>query len=262
MQHNQRVVSTRVRAMTDESGSSQTIKAVLGLRGMIIEGHLRPGERVLEQALVDRLGVSRTPARAALIRVCEEGMLEQLPSGGYAVARFSEEDVFDAIGIRGTLEGMAARLAAERGAPAEVLAAMHQCVDELDGVIDRLETSPDLTDYVRLNDRFHDLLYDAARSPMVKRSLEKLAVLPFAAPNAFVSVSQSDTAAVRAVLVVSQEQHRCIVEAIERREGTRAESLAIEHSRSAWKYLRLMLHRGEAGLQLPGISLIVRDKAA
>lgn len=249
---------------TPEDGGhqSQTIRAVLGLRGLIIEGALQPGARVLEQMLVDRLGVSRTPARVAMLRVCEEGLLEELPTGGYAVARFSEEDVFDAIAIRGTLEGMAARLAAERGVSPILLSKMRRCVDDLDDVIERLNTSPDLTDYVRLNDRFHDLMYEAAQSPMLKRSLERLVVLPFAAPNAFVSVTQSDTAAVRAVLVISQEQHRSIVDAIERREGTRAESITIEHSRSAWKYLRLILDAGNPVLHLPGMNLVVPDKVS
>ena len=251
---------TPLSAVPDDGNTSQTIKAVLGLRGLIIEGVLQPGARVLEQMLVDRLGVSRTPARVAMLRVCEEGLLDALPSGGYAVARFSEDDVFDAIAIRGTLEGMAARIAAERGVSPSLLKMMHRCVEELDGVIERLETSTDLTDYVRLNDRFHEFLYEAAQSPMLKRSLERLVVLPFAAPNAFVSVTQSDTAAVRAVLVVSQEQHRSIVDAIERREGTRAESITIEHSRSAWKYLRLILNAGNNVLHLPGMNLVVPDK--
>ncbi len=244
---------------SEDSGSSQTIKAVLGLRGMIIDGDLPPGERVLEQVLVDRLQVSRTPARAAMLRVCEEGLLEALPSGGFAVAKFSEGDVFDAIAIRGNLEGMAARLAAERGAPRRVLDAMHRCVDELEGVVAHLKQSTDVTEYVRLNDLFHELLLDAAQSPMLTRSLERLVVLPFAAPNAFVSVAHSDPDAVRSILEISQEQHRCIVEAIERREGTRAESLAVEHSRSAWKYLRHVLHIEDVVRELPGMRLVVRD---
>jgi GntR family transcriptional regulator of vanillate catabolism len=254
--------SQTLSAVTEDGAQSQTIRAVLGLRGLIIEGALQPGARVLEQMLVDRLGVSRTPARVAMLRVCEEGLLEELPSGGYAVARFSEDDVFDAIAIRGNLEGMAARLAAERGVSPNLMSKMHRCVQELDGVIVRLETSSDLTDYVRLNDRFHDLLYEAAQSPMLKRSLERLVVLPFAAPNAFVSVTQSDSAAVRSVLVVSQEQHRSIVDAIERREGTRAESITIEHSRSAWKYLRLILSTDTDALRLAGLNLVVADKVS
>lgn len=224
--------------MTLDNTQPQTIRAILGLRKLIIEGQLQPGERVLEQTLVDLLDVSRTPARAALIRVCEEGLLETLPGGGYVVARFSETDVFDAIDIRGTLEGMAARLAAERGVGDSILNAMRRCVEELDDVVEGLGRNPDLADYVRLNDRFHDLLLQAAHSPMLKRALERQTLLPFAAPNAFVSISRADTAAVQDILVMSQQQHRAIVEAIERREGTRAQALAMEHARSAWKFLR------------------------
>jgi GntR family transcriptional regulator of vanillate catabolism len=75
--------------VTLETGQPQTIRAILGLRKLIIEGQLPPGERVLEQTLVDLLDVSRTPARAALLRVCEEGLLDPIPGGGYAVARAS-----------------------------------------------------------------------------------------------------------------------------------------------------------------------------
>lgn len=241
----------------EDSAPSQTIKAVLGLRGLIIEGELKPGERVLEQTVVERVGVSRTPARAALARVCEEGLLEAMPGGGYAVARFSDADVIDAISIRGNLEGMAARLAAEKGVRSTVLSAMKRCVDDLDAVVARLEVNPDLTEYVRLNDHFHDLLLEASQSPMLKRSLERLLVLPFAAPNAFVSLAEGDRAAVRDILKVSQEQHRCIVEAIGNREGTRAEALTHEHARSAWKYLRLVFESGNASAA-PALRLIAR----
>lgn len=227
--------------MTALPTQSQTIRAILGLRKLIVEGQLQPGERVLEQTLVDRLDVSRTPARAALIRVCEEGLLEELAGGGYAVARFSETDVFDAIDIRGTLEGMAARLAAERGVSESMLNAMYRCVNDLDSVVAHLSDNPDLADYVRLNDRFHELLLDAASSPMLRKALERHTMLPFSAPNAFVSITRADTAEVQAILIFSQEQHRAIVEAIERRESARAQSIAAEHARSAWKFLRRVL---------------------
>ncbi len=242
--------------MTLESGQPQTIRAILGLRKLIVEGQLAPGERVLEPTLVDRLGVSRTPARAALLRLFEEGLLEQMPGGGYVVARFSESDVFDAIAIRGTLEGMAARLAAERGAGEAVLSAMHRCVDELDTVVDNLEHNPDLTGYVRLNDRFHDLMLQGARSPMLRRALERQMALPFAAPNAFVSISRADTEEVQSILVVSQEQHRSLLEAIEQREGTRAEAVAIEHARSAWKFLRRVFQAGRVGSLPPSLKFL------
>jgi GntR family transcriptional regulator of vanillate catabolism len=252
--------STTAAAAREESGQSQTIKAILGLRGMIIEGRLKPGERVLEQMLVDQLSVSRTPARSAILRVCEEGLIESLPSGGFAVASFSESDVFDAIAVRGNLEGMAGRVAAERGAPSAVLQRMWRCVDDLDRVIDGLETSPDVTEYVRLNDRFHELLIDAAQSNMIRKSLQRITALPFAAPNAFVSISHPDLVGVRKILQVSQEQHRSMVDAIERREGARVEALALEHSRSAWKYLRLIFDAEEELARVPGMNLVVRRR--
>lgn len=243
--------------MREDITPSQTIKSVLGLRGMILDGELKPGARVIEQMLVDKFGVSRTPARAALARVCEEGLLENVRGGGYTVAKFSDSDVFDAIAIRGTLEGMAARLAAERGVSLPLLTALKKCVDDLDQVVARLEIDPDLTEYVRLNDKLHDLLMQACQSTMLKRSLERLVTLPFAAPNAFVSLVAGDRHEVRKILRTSQDQHRWIVEAIEAREGTRAEALAHEHSRSAWKYLQLIFN-AEATPDLPALRLVDR----
>src|SRR5688572_30195727 len=106
-----------------EASGSQAVKAQLRLREMILAGELPAGERIAELAIVERLGVSRTPIRAALMRLEQEGLLEGLPNGGYAVRTFSERDVADAIELRGTIEGLAARLAAERGVAAGVLAA-------------------------------------------------------------------------------------------------------------------------------------------
>lgn len=82
---------------------SQSLKTILSLRDLILSGELKPGERLSELAIVDRLGVSRTPVRTALVRLEEEGLLEAIPSGGYAVRHFSEADIFDAIETRGTL---------------------------------------------------------------------------------------------------------------------------------------------------------------
>jgi GntR family transcriptional regulator, vanillate catabolism transcriptional regulator len=241
--------------MSDDA-NSQTLKAVLGLRGMIVDGVLAAGARVAEPLLVEKFGVSRTPARMALVQVRDEGLLETIPSGGFVVASFSEQDIREAIEIRGTFEGMAARYAAERGVSPTLLAPLEKCVAALDGVIAQSTASFDLNDYVRLNDRFHELLVDCAQSVMIKRSLQRIISLPFAAPNAFIMSSRSNSTGVRDILFVSQEQHRSIVDAIKNRQGTRAESIAIEHSRSAWKYLELAMHDEEQMIQWPGLRLL------
>ena len=248
--------------MSEDSSQSQTLRAVLGLRSLIIEGKLKPGERVSELSLVDRLGISRTPARLALQQVRDQGLLDSLPSTGFVVAEFSEKDAFEAIEIRGTLEGMAARFAAEHGASQSLLDRMRRCVDELDVFIDGIDTATDVTDYIRLNDIFHELLLEASQSQMLQRQLERLYSLPFAAPNAFVDTPRPGTAGIKRILIASQEQHRSILEAIQNREGTRAQAIAIEHSRSATKYLRIALDAEVQPEQLPAMSLITRRRTA
>ena len=94
--------------------SSQTGRTVLNLREMLLRGDFQPGERLSELPLVARLGVSRTPIRLALDRLANEGLLEIVPTGGFVVRAFTLTDVYDAIEMRGVLEGAAARLATER----------------------------------------------------------------------------------------------------------------------------------------------------
>lgn len=237
--------------MDMDQSVSQTEKAVLGLRGLIVHGDLKPGERVLEQTLVDSFGVSRTPARAAIQRICEEGFITFVPKRGYIVSRFTEEDVFDAISIRGTLEGMAARLAAEKGPSPSMLAAMHDCLQKIDAALSIPDITTRQNEYAALNDQLHDLIRDAAQSSMVARALQRLAVIPFSQNNSFTDVPPSAEQAVATILRDANAQHRCIIEAIERGEGTRAEALTKEHSRSTWNYTVVMLHSSE-NVELPG----------
>src|SRR5215213_9453256 len=116
---------------------TQTVRAQLALRDLVLEGKLKPGERVSELQMVERLGVSRTPVRMALVRLQEEGLLEGIPSGGFAVKAFTEREVFEAIEIRGTLEGLAARLAAERGVGRAEFERAAECLDAIDEVLHR-----------------------------------------------------------------------------------------------------------------------------
>lgn len=239
----------------DETGGSQAVKAQLRLREMILAGELPGGARIAELALVERLGVSRTPIRAALMRLEQEGLLEALPNGGYAVRTFSERDVSDAIELRGTMEGLAARLAAERGVAAVVLAEARACLDE----VDRILQPPAVDDeafsrYVILNARFHSLLSEMAGSPVIARELERVVNLPFASPSGFVVV-QANTPRARDMLIVAQDQHRQVLDAIERREGARAEGIMREHSRIAQRNLREAVQAQNLD-RMPGVRLI------
>ncbi|HYS13062.1 MAG TPA: GntR family transcriptional regulator, partial [Burkholderiaceae bacterium] len=77
--------AVRLESDASEAGLSQTVHTQLRLRELIMHGDLAPGARITELPLVERLGVSRTPIRAALIRLEQEGLLEAWPTGGYKV---------------------------------------------------------------------------------------------------------------------------------------------------------------------------------
>src|SRR5262245_35002598 len=93
--------------------ASQTARALVRVREMLLKGEIARGERISELPLVARLGMSRTPIRLALERLAHIGLLEAAPVG-FTVREFTLAEVRDAIEVRGVLEGTAARLAAER----------------------------------------------------------------------------------------------------------------------------------------------------
>ena len=245
-------------AADDSTALSQTVRTQLRLRELVLGGELKPGARIAALTLVERLGASRTPIRMALVRLQEEGLLEALPNGGFTVKDFSEHDIHDAIELRGTLEGLAARLAAERGVPTVLLADARDCIECTDALLGAPSLSEESFDgYVQHNGRFHDLLAEMAGSDMVRRQLERAKTLPFASPNAFV-LARSTGADARDALVVAQAQHRGVLDAIQRREGTRAESLMREHARIAHVNLRHALADHRTWQQVPGASLVRR----
>ena len=238
-----------------EPSTSQAVRAQLRLREMILAGDLPGGARIAELAIVDLLGVSRTPIRAALMRLEQEGLLEALPNGGYAVRIFSERDVSEAIELRGTLEGLCARLASERGAPPVVINEARDCLGEIDSVL-----SPSALDdeafsrYVALNEKFHALLSEMAGSDVIGKELARVSGMPFASASGFV-VAQANSPRARDLLMVAQDQHWQVLDAIDRREGARAESLMREHSRIAQRNLREVVHSQRAD-RMPGVRLI------
>lgn len=235
--------------------ASQTERALLGLRELIVEGHLLAGARISELWVVDRLGVSRTPVRAALIRLQDEGLLEPIASGGFAVRSFTVSEIGDSIELRGTLEGLAVRLAAERGVDAVHLQKLHACVDEIDMLLADELTDDTFSAYVDANRRLHALLAAACNSGVIERQIGRAMTMPFASPSAFV-MAQSIDARARDMLRIAQSQHRAVVDAMERREGARAEALMREHARIAQHNLHAALENQKIMTRVPGGKLI------
>jgi len=213
--------------------SPQTERAAIALREMLVQGRLRPGEKIREVPLSAELNISRIPLHLALERLAGEGFLEMLPKRGFRVQRFSVEDIYDAIDLRGVLEGAAARIAAERLKDTPSLAPMQKLSQEILNLVRRSGMTIDtFTQYIELNSRFHSGLLELAGSRMLRRAIERACCLPFASPSAFLNRQYISTE-LRELFLISADQHCGIVDAIGKREGMRAEAIAREHARVA-----------------------------
>ncbi len=255
--------SIEPKSKSSVSEASQTGRTLLNLRGMLLRGDFQPGERISELPLVARLGVSRTPIRLALDRLAHEGLLEVSPTGGFVVRAFTIEDVWDAIETRGILEGSAARLAAERLEHPSELAQLRELRDEMDAMI-RPEGNPDqivepdidsFARYLDLNELFHSEIVALAKSPMLRRALAHVNSVPFASPSALLYVKSKLPRAPEG-FAIAHEHHRSIVEAIEHRQGTRAEAVAREHSLATRHNIEIALADASILSGVPGASLI------
>jgi GntR family transcriptional regulator of vanillate catabolism len=214
-----------------------TERALIALRQKIVSGAMAGGQRLFEVALAEELQISRTPIRAALSKLAEEGLLDRMQSGGFTVRRFDLRDVTDTIELRGVLEGTAARFAAERGADPELMQKAWQAVHRIDAVL--AADIVDMSLYSKWNTVFHDCLRDAAGSRVLIRELTRVTALPFAAPSAFLD-DEAQQGRLRSGLLVANDQHRTILEAIEARQSARAESVAREHARAAHRNVEFL----------------------
>jgi GntR family transcriptional regulator of vanillate catabolism len=242
------------------TAGSQSLKALLKLRELILSGKLRAGERISEHALVRRLGVSRTPVRAAIQTLESEGLCKPAVGGGYEINSFSISEVIDAIDVRATLEGMAARTAAIRGLRRADLLELKACLQKLDVVVQKKSFSlDDLLDFARLNTRFHNLFVQFSGNLILQRALDRVLGLPFVSPSAFV-FAQSELPEYHEILMIGQEQHRSLVAAIETGESALAESIAREHAEIAKCNLKAASEDPAILERVPGWSLIRRTQ--
>lgn len=240
--------------MANHASRSQMMRALLRLRELILSGEFEPGERMSELPLVERLGVSRTPLRLALATLEHEGLLRSLSGGGYAVRAFTQADMRDAVELRGVLEGTAARFAAERGATRREIRSLRSINAQIEPLL-ALADYESFEAYMDLNERFHSRMLEIARSPLLDRALDGILSLPFGGVNAMV-LTEAELPESRQILVIAHRHHQGLIEAIESRQGARAEALAREHARIALTNLEIVLRHREMLELVPGSSLI------
>lgn len=214
---------------------SERSRVVLELRRMILRGDYGPGERVTEISVAEKLGVSRTPVRLAFGALEREGLLTTWPGGGYTVTSFTPKQINDAFELRGVLEGMAARLVAEKGLSRDLARQLRSCLDEGDEILanEPFDVAADFQRYAEMNARFHDLIVDAADSLPLKRALALNDAMPFSSSHSVVFNRTRSIGKGLRLLSFLHFQHRAIFDAIEGGEGARAEAAMREHAITA-----------------------------
>lgn len=199
-----------------DRGITLADQAYSRLRSAIVTGVLKPGQRLVERDLGDRLGISRTPLREAIIRLVHEGIVESLPSGRWAVTAVDDREARELYAIRMALEGYATRLAAER-ASAEEVGELHRIVDLQRRHLDPLDESI----LENLNEVFHKTLY--AMSSM-RRLTDLIEMYRTTVMNyRLYHVYQEDE------IHVAVDQHAEIASALDRRDADTAEVLLRDH---------------------------------
>jgi GntR family transcriptional regulator of vanillate catabolism len=220
---------------------------------MLLRGEFEPGQRIAEIPLSARLGVSRTPLRLAFERLEHEGLLRALPHSGFTASEFSINDIWDAIETRGVLEGAAARLAAERLRHPSQLDSMRKLNRAMEDIIEI--TADSFGHYLDLNYAFHLSIVDLANNQMLRRSLDQVYKFPFVSPSSRV-ILQKTLPGAKQIRPIAEEHHRALLDAIEHREGARAESIAREHSRLTRRNLEEALSDRNQIETMPGVHLI------
>ncbi|WP_369643547.1 GntR family transcriptional regulator [Acidovorax sp. A79] len=202
------------------------------LRNWILNGEIRPDERLEEIPLAEKLGVSRTPVRAALSTLASEGLVDHQPKRGYLVRGFNMEEIVAAYEVRAVLEGLACRNAAMRGLTPEQAQRLRGALADGDRILDLGELRPeDHEPYQQMNVTIHDTLLEASGNPWVTRFAEQAQNIPFASDRIILWDDHP-------IILRSHGDHHRIIEAVIARDCVRAEQLMREHVYYAGLILR------------------------
>ncbi len=190
-------------------------KAYRSIREMIVSLQLRPGAVINERALIESLGIGRTPVREALRRLAQEQLVEVFPRRGMFVTTVEIRDLASLYEVRSVLESYGARLAAERATDAERA--------ELAGLVDDLDRHEQLDRQalMALDERIHRTIYRCTHNPFLAQTLEEYYVLALRIWHLALDRASSLEAAV--------QEHGPLLEAIRGGQGADAAEIMRRH---------------------------------
>jgi GntR family transcriptional regulator of vanillate catabolism len=206
---------------------SRSEEVVIELRNKILRGDFPAGFHLQEIPLANALGVSRTPIREALTTLAHEGLLAPGPKRGFKIRTFTLDEVIDAYEVRANLEGLAARLLAERGLTPDVADRLHQCLLSGDRLLKNGLSQRDQMPWLEMNNAFHTTLVEATRNRMLVGFVEQSQRVPLASAR-HVHWYRFDEENFELAKRAHQAHHE-ICDALFKGQAVRAEALMREH---------------------------------
>ena len=194
------------------------------LKTKIMSGELLPGSILVEREISDEYGLSRTPIREILWKLVSDGLLNKEYSKGYMVRKISLEEIFNIFQSREGIEGIAARLACQKG-DAEFFAN----IDKIKKRIQEIDIEKNAQEGVFFGRKLHDLIIETASNPFLSEFYNKLRNLSTLTRN----ITQQSIS----IEKKSQEMHLSILKALEEKNEEKSEHYMREHLRTTCRLL-------------------------
>lgn len=239
-------------------------EATSQLRQQLLQGVYPPGVKLREMTVAETIGVSRTIARLAMSALEHEGLLVREPNRGSRTRAFSIDEIADAIEVRGELEAMAVRLAAERGLDASGQMQIERALEIAERLLEgEIATEDERTVWVQMNEEFHEAIVKASQNWAISVSIGQISNLPLVGTSAII-FDRNDLSEGWKQLMGSHNDHVAIYQAVLQRQGHRAEALMREHAYKNAQNKRRNLREPEMmahARTMPGGALILtQDK--
>jgi DNA-binding GntR family transcriptional regulator len=207
------------------------------IRSMILDNEMPAGFQVTEQDMAEKLDISRTPTREALLKLEAEGLIEIWPRHGMRVKHISIDDLREIYQMVTVLEASAARFAAENGVSAALLAEMRKSIEDMDAAL----AADDLREWAKADRTFHRLLIQAGGNRRLAETVETL--------NGQAHRLRMITLSIRPKPTNSNRDHEDVVEAIARGDGEAAERIhRLHREKSGTMLIDLLTRHGLTSL--------------
>ncbi|SLN65139.1 GntR family transcriptional regulator [Oceanibacterium hippocampi] len=200
---------------------SQTQRALVALREMIVSNRLPPGSSYLESELAEMLDMSRTPVREAAVMLEAQGLVEIRPRRGVRILPLSTQDMTEIYEILTELEGLAAQQAAARKLSKKEIANVEGALNEMDAAL----ATDDRDRWAAADKRFHDLLVAMSGNRRLQALVESY--------NDQVHRARMLTVHLRPSPTRSNSDHKALFEAIVAGDQKRARALHTAHRKEA-----------------------------